>query len=248
MRSAGRRQSAAVCWCPEHSSTATNPHPKIERGACSSTRPVFRSPRSPTTPRVGPPPDRRPCTPENAPCATGGSIDSTAKRSRDVMRRLRRGPSSDAAREARAPVDDCRRHSGCARGRAVGRCQPVDRPTGFVCPDYGPVQVRIHRQRARSLNTAAGRRRAAALLGVPRSAGHLPRQAARRLRLARLHRRARARAANRGVATAAARGRSGRTQLRRVPHGDRARKAGRAAARDCRESARFGSAWGWSIA
>ncbi len=106
----------------------------------------------------------------------------------------------------------------------------IDRPDR-VRRHRGAFQVRLDRQRARRLAAPARRRRAAALLGVPRPAGNLPGSHSRRLRIVRLHGRAGPRAADRRLAPPAHRRGPCRAELRRVPQRHRARHAHVAAAR-----------------
>ena len=99
-----------------------------------------------------------------------------------------------------------------------------------------PLQIRIDRQRTGRVAAAPRRRRAAAVLGVPRAADDLPRSPAGRLRRLRLDHRAGSRAAGRRLAPPPHRHRSRRPQLRAVPQRHRARDAHVAAARRARHA------------
>ena len=161
--------------------------------------------------------------------------EALARRPTRPAPRARRMRTRAAKRVLRWAIG--RRDSGRARGRAVGRCQPVDRPASFV-----RAAITDHFKYG-SIGSEPGVSLLQPVGGVlppywvfTRAAVDLPRQAAGRLRLARLHHRARARAADRRLAAPAARHRSGRPELRRVPHRHGARHAGRAAAHRARHA------------
>ena len=118
------------------------------------------------------------------------------------------------------------------RGRRLGarrRSAPIGPSTYDGHP--GAFQVRVDRQRAGRLAAGAGRRRAAAVLGVQGAAVDLQRQAAGRLRVGSASIiEPGQRPADRRLAAPAARHRSGRAQLRGLPHRHGPRHAGRGAA------------------